>query len=116
MANAKNINNASTEIEFKEDAIREVIVVARNYNRPNTKERIQSVKVSVLLKHRQKPIEVISVKGDATAFNEYEKMAMTEWLKRFPQSTKNRFLVRHLEEKGISTRIDKADVRYQKEL
>lgn len=111
-----NVNNAANEIEFKEDAIREVIVVARNYNRPQTKERLQSVKVSVLLKHRSKPIEVINVKGEATAFNDYEKMAMAEWLKRFPQSTKNRFLVRHLEEKGISTRIEKSDVRYQKDL
>lgn len=112
-----NVNNTvNNEVEFKEDAIREVQIVARNYNQPKGEKRLQSVKVNVLLKHRSKPIELIDIKGEAVAFNDYEKMAMSEWLKYFPQNTKNRFLVRYLEEKGISTRIEKSDVRYKKDL
>lgn len=112
-----NVKNSSVDLsEVKEESIREVIITAKNYTRPDGDKRIQSVKVSLLLKHRSKPIEIINAKGDAVAFNDYEKVAMSEWLKLFPQNTKNKFLVRYLEEKGISTRIEKSDVRFQKDL
>lgn len=107
----------SKKKEIKEEMIRKVEIVARKWHKPGTAEFFHSVRVNVLLKHHSKPIELIYVESEEGSDRAYDRTAMVEWSKIFPQPPKSRlFLSRHLEEKGVSVTLFKTDVNFKKDL